>query len=102
MTMQQLPEFPAGVTFTEANLETGMCLWEAMLENRDRPDIAAAFDRHGTVSMRHAVMTLIPDCERQWEEGERRGEDNSPYDWEWCPAFLERNLHRLGVEAGEG
>lgn len=92
------PELPAGATFNEAGLETAMCLWEAILEIRDRPDIAIRFDEVGTVVMRHAVMTLIPDCEREWHEGEDRGEDNSPYDWEWCPAFLERNLWKLGVE----
>ena len=95
-------ELPAGVTFNEANLETGMCLWEAMLEIRDRPDVAARFDEVGTVAMRHAVMTLIADCEREWEEARDRDEDHSPYDWEWCPAFLERNLARLGIETGEG
>ena len=52
--------------------------------------------------MRHAVMTLIADCEREWEEARDRDEDHSPYDWEWCPAFLERNLARLGIETGEG
>lgn len=100
--MRPLPECAAGATFTEANLETGMCLWEAILEIRDRPDVAAAFEQHGTVAMRHATMTLITDCERGWQEGEARGDDNSPYDWEWCPAFLERNLHRIGIDGGEG
>ncbi|WP_031293677.1 hypothetical protein [Sphingobium sp. HDIP04] len=96
------PELPAGITFNEANLETAMCLWEAMLEIRDRPDIAARFEEVGTVAMRHAVMTLIADCEREWEAARGRDEDHSPYDWEWCPAFLERNLSRLGIDAVEG
>lgn len=96
------PELPAGATFNEANLETAMCLWEAMLEIRDRSNVAARFDAVGTVAMRHAVMTLIADCEREWEEARDRDEDHSPYDWEWCPAFLERNFARLGIQTGEG
>ncbi|MGA1853014.1 hypothetical protein VH570_19460 [Sphingobium sp. HT1-2] len=95
-------EMPAGVTFNEANLETGMCLWEAMLEIRDRHDVAARFNDVGTVAMRHAVMPLIGDCEREWEELGDKQDQHAPYDWEWCPAFLERNLSRLGVEPGEG
>ena len=95
-------ELPAGVVFNEANLETAICLWEALLEIRDRPDVAARFDEVGTVAMRHALMTLIADCEREWEDARARDEDHSPYDWEWCPAFLERNLARLGIDAVEG
>lgn len=94
-------ELSAGVTFSEANLETGMCLWEAMLEIRDRADIAARFEDVGTVAMRHAVMTLIADCEREWEAARNLDEDHSPYDWEWCPSFLERNRSRLGINQHE-
>lgn len=94
-------ELPSGVTFNEANLETGMCLWEAMLEISDRPDVAARFNDVGTVAMRHAVMTLIADCERGWEELGDEQDRHAPYDWEWCPRFLGRNLSRLGIDPVE-
>ena len=95
-------ELPAGVVFNEANLETAICLWEALLEIRDRPDVAARFNALGTVAMRHAVMTLIADCEREWEAlGDDRQDQAAPYDWGWVPDFLERNLSCLGVDPVE-
>lgn len=91
------PELPSGVTFNEANLETGMCLWEAMLEMRGRPAVVARFNEVGTVAMRHAVMTLIADCESEWEALGDEQDRHAPYDWDWCPTYLERNLPRLGI-----
>lgn len=82
------------MSYNEANVETAMCLWEALLEIRDRPDVDAMFQRLGTVEMRHAVISLVEDCERDWEESEH---EDLPYDWEHCPNFLERNLDRIEV-----
>jgi hypothetical protein len=82
-------------TFTEAGVETAMCLWEAMLEIRDRPDIVPMFEDHGTAAIRHAVIALVPDCEAAWEADRAQGIERVPFDWEHCPHFLNMNLDRL-------
>ncbi|MEY9719258.1 hypothetical protein ABIA22_001748 [Sinorhizobium fredii] len=98
-------------TYTHLHMEAALCLWEAMLdvnmrgwardpENLDyqtRPepltgnaaDLYAAWQRVGTVEMRHAAIHLADFMLKTWDamtEDER--EECIPYDWEFAPAFL--------------
>lgn len=84
---------PIANQFTEANVETAMCLWEALLEIRDSDTAARAwFEAEGTVSMRHVVISWVPECEAKWEADEAAGTPLVPYDWEHCPDFVRRKL----------
>lgn len=98
--------------FTEANVETAMCLWEAALELRNYPTAGIPaknytpkerssvlldnlWERDGTVTMRHTIISWVPECEAEWEADREKGTELVPYDWEHCPAFLERKLGEL-------
>ena len=83
------------MTYTEANLETAMCLWEEIVEHRTDPLWLNHVEQYGTSAFRHTIMALAPECERIWEalrEAEKE-EAFIPFDWEWCPYFL-RNVVR--------
>ena len=84
-------------TFTVANCETAMCLWEEFVELRLKgdPRVEAMAQEAGTPSARHTVMGWIPECEAAWTEAEARDEQQEPYDWEHCVAFLHRKLDEL-------
>lgn len=80
---------PVRHNWTTANLETAMCLWEAALDLRDRlPALSAEWEAHGTVALRHRLISLVPACEKAWEDARAAGTEQVPYDWEHCPAFL--------------
>ncbi|CDO34018.1 hypothetical protein [Novosphingobium sp. KN65.2] len=74
--------------YTEANLETAMCLWEAYLDGSLSEEAKAKAEayrvRMGTPSLRHALMYAIEPCEKAFEAGEQL----EAYDWEHCPEFL--------------
>lgn len=77
------------MTYSQANMETAMCLWEAALDLRDRlPTLHEEWERAGTVPIRHAIIALVPDCEAAWVAARAAGTEQEPYDWEHCPAFL--------------
>lgn len=80
-------------TFTEANVETAMCLWEAYvsgdgLDDETKATLEAYREEHGTVILRHHIIALVEACEAQWEADRVAGTEQVPYDWEHCPAFL--------------
>ena len=95
-------------TFTDENVETAMCLWEAARELRgddrainstdtdDRAVAARALDRwfeaEGTAAVRHGLISWVPECEAAWEAACEAGTELEPYDWEHCPDFLVRKL----------
>lgn len=86
--------------------EAAACLWEVALELERRdpiPDggarIYALRTMHGAASLRWAVCELAADCLSEFEalpEDEREG----AFDWDWCPAWLARNLDRLAAKLG--
>jgi len=79
--------------FTEANLETAMCLWEAALELRDQmPAMDEAWEEAGTSAFRHRIIAMVPACEAAWEADRKAGTEQVPYDWEHCPAFLRQQF----------
>lgn len=97
--VDQPPYLPENVSFKEIDMEAAMCLWEAMLDLREKDDtVNAAFEAHGSVALRHSVMTLVDDCQKEWEAlSEEERVHFLPYDWEWCPKFLAKNLWRIGI-----
>lgn len=85
--------------FTEGNVETAMCLWEAALELRNRPYndpghilVERFIEPIGTAQARLEVINWVPECEAEWNAACVTGTELVPYDWEHCPAFLERKL----------
>uniref|UniRef100_A0A6M3XZV2 Uncharacterized protein n=1 Tax=viral metagenome TaxID=1070528 RepID=A0A6M3XZV2_9ZZZZ len=69
--------------------EAAMCLWEEVVSNRGNGPYAGPLERHGTVAVRHAVMALADPCCREWNAlSEDEKEAHIPYDWGWCPYFL--------------
>lgn len=83
--------------YTTANLETAMCLWEALLADlaKDDPQAVALIERDGTPAARHTVISWVEECEAEWEADRAAHRENEPYDWEHCPLFLSRKLNDL-------
>jgi hypothetical protein len=92
------PRAPAAqapaVAYSEANMETAMCLWEAVqdLLGSNDPLAQALIEEAGTPSARHVVIAWVEECKAAWEEARAAGTEQEPYDWEHCPAFLKRKL----------
>lgn len=84
------------MTYTVANLETAMCLWEAMLEIRAGGELAthaeAFIVAEGTSAARYYVGQWVEECEKSWEADRAKGTEAVPYDWEHCPRFVARKL----------
>jgi hypothetical protein len=83
-------------SYTRANMETAMCLWEALQELLGggplEPLARALVDEDGTPPARHVVIGWVDECEAAWEADRAAQVETAPYDWEHCPAFLERKL----------
>lgn len=75
-----------------ANIETAMCLWEAVQDGlqNNNPLVQRLIDEAGTVAARFTVASWIPECEAEWEKV--KDDFDQPFDWEFCPAFLQRKL----------
>src|SRR4051812_35788431 len=67
-------------------IETAMCLWEALLENRRREDYNAVWDKHGAWDLRHRCIALASHCDDVWQAFE--GNDLWAFDWEYCPVYV--------------
>lgn len=89
---------------TVANLETAMCLWEAVLDLRLTGDLRAEalIDEAGTSGARHTVLSWIDQCEDVWEQSRAEGIELIPYDWEHCPAFLSAKLDARYPDLAKG
>jgi hypothetical protein len=86
--------------FTEAEMITGMCLWEAWLELIvDRPapmdevykTAIEMQDGNGAFAMRSVMLALVKDCDTAWEAADQLHEQGS-FDWDWCPSFVRGSL----------
>lgn len=85
--------------YIEKNVETAMCLWEALIEDlhgsrgpRSQTLAEMLIEENGTTAARHTVMAWIEECEASWNAAREAGTEQEPYDWEHCPAFLSRKL----------
>lgn len=104
-------------TYTESNMITGICLWEAFLaltatpqddgDDGDDGDEEATddtgtdatdadptsvagemFDGHGSYTIRAALISLVKPCEEAWTAHSAGKDDGEQFDWDWCPRFL--------------
>jgi hypothetical protein len=88
----------ANQTWRYGQVETALCLWEAMLDYRDphamvdpamRDKVDHMFGDNGSFTMRAAVASLADDCDEAWEAREALdGDDHIAFDFEFCPNFL--------------
>lgn len=67
-------------------LEDVMCLWEAVLENRDDLD-RTSWEEMGTACIRNNISELAPQVHMAWELAKQLGFDDA-FDWEFCPWFV--------------
>ena len=80
------------VLYNQQEAEAMLCLWEAMLEERDNcPALQIEFDTHGTVFMRFEAMHLAQRYLKVWEQFTPDERDGITYDWEFWPAVV--NTH---------
>jgi hypothetical protein len=85
-------------TYTHLHMEAATCLWEAMLENRNRPasqlwgsmeGMRVFWDNFGTAAVRQTAIDLADDVLKVWNSMSQDEQDSCvPYDWEFVPAFL--------------
>lgn len=83
--------------YTQENLETAMALWEAVLaglsDDVDEPRFRAFVDsNNGMSGARLVVAGWVAECEDDWAKALQMGTALEPFDWEHCPAFVERKL----------
>lgn len=78
-----------------------MCLWEEVLRDwgagwSDYPVLGNIADVEGACALRGKVAGLAEDCNMAWRMAREQYGYDSPFDWEFVPAFL---VH--GTTAGE-
>ena len=76
--------------YTRDHMETACCLWEAMLEQREKlPELDRAWLRYGTNEMRHAAIDMATEVNAQWQAmSEAEREDFDTFDWDFCPVAI--------------
>lgn len=77
-------------SFSRDEMEAALCLWEAMLELREKlPRLDAEFCSHGAWAMRQAAIALATHAEQVWQVISDNGNDDTVmYDWEFCPEYI--------------
>lgn len=83
----------AGPQWSHLAMEAALCVWEDLLERRDRfpqqnPDLVALWEKYGTVHIRALCPTIGSWIAEAFDLIERDSLDSSPYDWEIVPAFV--------------
>lgn len=108
-------------TFTEDEMITAMCLWEAWM---DLVNLASAEnveprarglaeeaqrlqDHHGVFTIRGALTDLVQSCDDGWLALLELTDDDAPvFGWEWCPRFVKdalgNGLMRQAIEGQYG
>lgn len=69
---------------------TALCVWEAILEIRDRPDVSEAFEAAGTNAIRSWALVLAAHLEEDWKKVEH--EYDECFDWEYVPDWIYHNV----------
>jgi len=81
------------MTIDTESLITAMCLWEAVLESKEEPQIKAAFENLGTVGMRFYVAQWVEPANKAWEAlSEEEKESSIPFDWEFVPDWIAKHV----------
>lgn len=76
----------------ETNMEalvTAAALWEEVVSERANEPYQRVLENIGTVALRYEIAALVGPCMAEWNalSGDDQ-EARSPYDWEFCPWFL--------------
>jgi hypothetical protein len=99
----------AGTQWNYGQVETALCLWEAVVDMRtigwtkqkageDPGDeyraLETYFDGHGSFSMRAIIASMVPECDRTWEAKKAiaNSDDCEAFDFEFCPEFIVASL----------
>jgi hypothetical protein len=71
--------------------EAAMCMWEYVIENRDKPHIQAAIEAEGAGALRNNILARAEDCHKAW----LLVADNYPFcfDWDFVPEWMEANMN---------
>ncbi len=95
-------------TFTQGQVDTAMCLWEAWLDllalakdpmpDDDAVKAKAYMEGNGSCTMRSAIVDLVVPCDDAWQAVEALAEEAPVFDWEWCPDFIRASLHNGLIE----
>jgi hypothetical protein len=92
-------------TWSYAQVETALCLWEAVCDLRtagfDKQQksedpgetylmLEGLFDGSGSFTMRAAVASIVDDCEVAWEAATAMngGDYDGSFDFDFCPTFI--------------
>ena len=68
-----------------------LCIWEYLIENRNREGISYAFEQLGTCALRSwALHCLAPACEEAWALAE--ADYDGPFDWEFVSDWIDANV----------
>lgn len=74
-------------------MEAAMCLWEEVVQQRSEEPYQRVLENIGTVALRHEVIALADPCCREWDAlSEAEKQNHIPYDWGWCPHFLQERV----------
>lgn len=80
-------------TFCRYDVETALCLWEAMLEHHMNliPALGGAW------RARSLMIDLAPYCDAAWGEDERHDITHryEPFDWNFVPRWLASLFERV-------
>lgn len=82
--------------WTDDEMHTAMCLWEAYMQVQDDEeisiDVRQRFDElraFGTCSLRLLLVDVVKDCDLAWEAAAALGDGcYGSFDWDFVPQFL--------------
>lgn len=78
-------------TYTYAELDAAVCIWEWFLEspNSRRDAWTNSADWEGYANARHKLIGFCKVCEQAWLLAYKNGEGyDGSFDWEFIPAFM--------------
>ncbi|MBM6577142.1 hypothetical protein KCP91_12235 [Microvirga sp. SRT01] len=81
-------------TYRASSLETAACIWEALLEHRSNPPLAAAFERLGTSELRLIAMGWTDAVDAAWKVAE--DDYQGPFDWGFVTDWIAENIDWTG------
>lgn len=79
------------MTYTLENVETALCIWEAMLEMREKlPELNQAWLDLGTSSMRAIAAEMALEADEEWYGIPEDNRDGVMFDWDFIPGVVRR------------
>lgn len=94
--------------WTDDEMQTAMCLWEAWLDLEKEDNVLGRHmqmirEDNGAYATRSLVAGLVIDCDLAWDAYTALDGDDIAFDWEFVPEFLTGVVEsgRLGEAAEE-